>query len=442
MELVNDGPDDIMLHEGIGELGDTFEQSLDLSVSVRAEALDLYDAGYDSPQPKDLIDTVDLETLWTAEQQTIHTYGFDSSHQAHQMAILPSTFPSGTPGGPPASPIIFGSQKIARLGSPALSSPCQSNAPLLDGIFDLQGKLIDAYFNTVCRIFSVFDSPQNLFRSYVSRKWQSSSVMFYAMLSMASAKLGRQSLAYKKHALEYQSMAIKQLAIALNASSSWTPELLIVVLMLGLSTAWHDVSDLGLVHLQALQNAVLKGTIRCSEDELETLDFFKKALIYWEMVTSCVTEDITVHDYTGLISCCPENPTPPQSSPFGLERLKPHPWGSIAQKPQALFTRLVRLFRQLRSFDHSSTNPKSRLTEPAVFLDAVEALKNELWTCELPGLHEIANTGDDQTPPIHHLLLAEAYMLANFYQLYQIFPNLLSKRGRHLNHIDGSTSQM
>ncbi|KAL1847985.1 hypothetical protein Daus18300_013745 [Diaporthe australafricana] len=401
---------------------------------------------HDPSQTGDLMSTSALALPWTAGPQNSSGDEFDWGQQSQEMARGPPRTPSvillDESSHETSWSSIFKSDVMTRSGSPALPTTYQSNTPLSTEIFDLQGKLIDAYFNTVCRIFSTFDSPQNLFRSYINRRWQNSSAMFYAMLSMSSAKLGRQSLTYKKYAYEYQSLAIKQLGEDVSVASFWTPELLFIVLMLGLSTSWHDISDLGLVHLEAMQHAVFNTQIICADDELDTLDFFQKALVYWEMVTSWVSEDVTIHDYTRLSPCRQRQIAPRESNPFNVERLKPHPWTSISQQPQALFTRLVRLFRQLKSFDHGSKTPKSHLAEPATFLQAVEALEVELWSLELPSLHEIANTGDANTPPIHHLLLAEAYMFANFYQLYQVFPNLLSKRGRHLNQPHSSRSMM
>lgn len=446
-ELLNISLDDVTAQEAPVDIGDTVGQLHDLLFSDSANPLNTERHGSGSSQTDDLMGTAGLEVLWTTQPQNPSEFWFDWPQQGHGIAIESPFRPHVTlrddvPINNSWASSIFGSDVMARSGSPALLSSYQNSTPLSTEIFDFQGKLIDAYFTTVCRIFSTFDSAQNLFRSYVSRRWQSSSAMFYAMLSMASAKLGRQSLTYKRHAFEYQSLAIKQLAEDISTASSWTPELLFVVLMLGLSTSWHHVSDLGLVHLQAMQHAVLNSSIKCADDELETLDFFNKALVYWEMVTSFVTEDVTIHDYTRLSPCRQEQTVSQVSNPFNMERLKPHPWTSIAQQPQALFTRLVRLFRQLRSFDHGSKTPKSHLTEPTTFLQAVEALEDELWRLELPSLHEIANTGDERTPPIHHLLLGEAYMFANFYQLYQVFPNLLSKRGRHLNQPHGPRSLM
>lgn len=446
-ELLNNGLDDATAREAPVDLDDTIGPVHDVLFMDCADPLNPESPGLDSSQTDDLMGTAGLEVLWTTEPQNSSDYWVDAAQQGHGMVMSSPCRPYLTLQEDASSnntwaSFISGSDATARSGSPALSNSYRSSTTLATGIFDLQGNLIDTYFNTVCRIFSTFDSSQNLFRSYVSRRWQSSSAMFYAMLSMASAKLGRQSSTYKRHASEYQSLAIKQLAEDVSVALSWTPELLFVVLMLGLSTSWHHVSDLGLVHLQAMQHAVLNSPIKCADDELETLDFFNKALVYWEMVTSFVTKDVTIHDYTRLSPCQQAHTASRVNKPFNMERLKPHPWTSIAQQPQALFTRLVRLFRQLRSFNHGSKTPKSYLTEPATFLQEVEALEDELWRLELPSLHEIANTGDEKTPPIHHLLLAEAYMFANFYQLYQVFPNLLSKRGRHFNQTHGPRSLM
>lgn len=439
-DLWNNSPDDANAQDLPAERNDTIRDSGGVLFLGCVNVPNAEKHGHGLCQARDLIGTTSLDVLWTTEPQNALESWVDSAQQDQEMA-MGVTLQDDASGGYPWASSIFGSDFMAQSGSPTLPTSYR-NTPLSAGIFDLQGKLIDTYFTTVCRIFSTFDSQQNMFRSYVSRRWQNSSAMFYSMLSMASAKLGRHSLEYKRQASEYQSLAINQLAQSLSAAPSWTPELLFVVLMLGLSTSWHDISDLGLVHLKAMQHAFLNTTIKCADDELETLEFFQKALIYWEMVISFVTKDVTIHDYTGLSPCQQIQTASRASNPFNVEQLKPHPWGSIAQQPQALFTRLVRLFRQLRSFDHGSKSPKSQLTEPATFLQAVEALEDELWRLELPSLHEIATTGDENTPPIHHLLLAEAYMFANFYQLYQVFPNLLSQRGRHLNQPPGPRSPM
>lgn len=298
-------------------------------------------------------------------------------------------------------------------------------------LFDTQSELVGAYFAIVCPIFSTFDSEQNLFRTFVSQRWQSSISMFYAIMSMAAAKLTWTSPDMKLQALQYQSLALSNLYSDVCGASGWTTELLFVVLMLGLSTSWHDITDLGIAHLKAMQAAVLDGAVQRSCDQ-QILGFFRNAVVYWEMVVCSVNDEVSVHDYSKV------DDTHPQPQPDGqtlnqsqsqsqtqtqtqISRIMPHPWAGVASAPQELFARVARHIRQVRSF--SSGNALS----PDTFLESLNSLEGEIWRLELPKLHEIANTGDLNTPAIHHLLLAEAYMFATLYQLYYAFPSRREK---------------
>jgi hypothetical protein len=75
------------------------------------------------------------------------------------------------------------------------------------------------------------------------------------------------------------------------------------------------------------------------------------------------------------------------------------------------------------------------LDKPGDFLEAVRQLDQSIWAYELPKLHSISNIGDPNTPAIHHLLLAEAYMYANIYQLYREFPNVRRKRVKWMREL-------
>ena len=297
-------------------------------------------------------------------------------------------------------------------------------------LMDITSELVGVYFSIVCRAFSTFDSEQNLFRSFVDQKWQHSISMFYAMLSMAAAKLTREIPSMRVRALEYQSMALQNLYADVSKASGWNTELLFVVLMLGLSTSWHDITDLGITHLKAFQHAILDNRVQNS-CEFRTLDFFKQALVYWEMVICSVNDEVCVHENLKADSSqlsLHENST---SSPsVHIPRIMPHPWTGVASAPQALFAQIAQNIRQIRSFSREVTSPESILCRPIEFRGTLDTLEEELWLLELPQLHEIVSTGDGNTPAIHHLLLAEAYMFANFYQLYYTFPNLRRRRAK------------
>lgn len=312
------------------------------------------------------------------------------------------------------------------------SSPCPPSAvtPRQNDQSFLPMGLVGVYFSMVCRAFSTFDSKQNLFRSFVDQKWQYSISMFYAMLSMAAAKLTRQIPSLKVRALEYQSLALQHLYADVSRAFGWNTELLFIVLMLGLSTSWHDITDLGIIHLKAFQHALLDNRVQNS-CEFRTLDFFKEALVYWEMVICSVNDEVSVHDHLKVSTPRPDQSENNTSPPSGhISQIMPHPWTGVASAPQALFARIAQNIRQIRSFSKGLTSPESILCRPVEFRGVLNTSEEELWLLELPQLHEIASTGDENTPAIHHLLLAEAYMFTNFYQLYYTFPDLRRRRAK------------
>ncbi|KAI5456797.1 fungal-specific transcription factor domain-containing protein [Mariannaea sp. PMI_226] len=295
-------------------------------------------------------------------------------------------------------------------------------------LVDTPGNLVAVYFSVVCPILSTFDSDQNVFRSFVNQRWQNSYSMFYTIQSMAAAKLVWIMPHMKAQAFQHRSMALNALYSTLSKTTSWDTESLFVMLMLGISSCWFDMTDLGIVHLQAVQHAILNDKVEFAVG-FPSMCFFKNSLTYWEMVSSVVTDRVTFHDYSKV--------KPPQSEPLmpnrkpyvtSPPRIKPHPWTGVAAEPQALFTRTARQIRGLRSYGPASTAFGISLNNPSGFQEALKSLDEEIWACNLPRLHHISNSGDDNTPGIHHLLLAEAYLLANLYQLYSVFGNLRKRR--------------
>ncbi|KAL4795617.1 fungal-specific transcription factor domain-containing protein [Aspergillus venezuelensis] len=304
---------------------------------------------------------------------------------------------------------------------------------LLPGLqlFDLESELVGAYFTVVCPIFSTFDSEANLFRSFVSDKWQYSISMFYALLSMAAAKLKRRKPDMKYQALEYQSLALSSLYADASGASGWTTELLFVVLMLGLSTCWHDVTDLGAVHLQAMQRAMADKAVQLQlSSEPHILEFFQTAVIYWEMVVCSVSDEVSLYGHGKLEFPRPRPDETGMNSALVIQprmaRIMPHPWAGVASGPQELFARVAQHIRKVRPFHSGSTLAAD------TFVKTLDKLDEEIWSLNLPVLHEIVNTGDEDTPAIDHLLLAEAYMFATLYQLYYAFPRRAQQRAKRL----------
>ncbi|KAL1876794.1 hypothetical protein Plec18167_005204 [Paecilomyces lecythidis] len=292
-------------------------------------------------------------------------------------------------------------------------------------LIDLPSELVTTYFNIVCPILSTFDSDKNVFRTFMLQKWQSSLLLFYTIQSMAAAKMVWFMPEMKTRALEYQSLALSTLNSDISRAYKWNSELLFAVLLLGISSCWFDIKDLGICHLEAVQQAIVNKKVDDSDD-FYSVDFLTDALVYWEMVSCVVDDSVTIHDYSKMGSPRSEQTFSSNKLPSTNQaRIKPHPWTGISSEPQFIFTRVARQIRSLRSYE-STFSP--RLDSPGDVLNAVQALDEEIWACKLPGLHDISNIGDENTPAIHHLLLAEAYMFANLYQLYSIFSSVRQRR--------------
>ncbi|KIW92809.1 uncharacterized protein Z519_06658 [Cladophialophora bantiana CBS 173.52] len=208
--------------------------------------------------------------------------------------------------------------------------------------------------------------------------------------------------------------------------------------MLELSTSWHNVKDLGIAHLQAVQNVILNCAVE-SPDGSQPPDFFNEALIYWKMITCVLNENVTLNDYSVQYEPQPSGVATCKCLTLGsVAQIRSHPWTGVASVPQTMFTRVVRLIQEVRIFEQGQLTTRrsgSFPNRPRDFLLSVHMLEEELWSLELPSLHEIANTGDENTPAIHHLLPAETYMFANLNQLYYTSPNLCRRRAKEIIEI-------
>lgn len=197
--------------------------------------------------------------------------------------------------------------------------------------------------------------------------------------------------------------------------------------MLGLSTCWHNVKDFGLVHLKAAQQ-VARGNNGIGNAVFEhyLYSFLDGALIYWEMLASVVDDEVEIHDIS-----CVEKLDALSLNDSG--QIDPHPWTGIAAAPQVLFAHISRLIRRVRSLQSRIAVSPAHLEK---LCEEAAELEIQVWNLRLPGLCQINCTGDENTPAIHHLLLAEAHILANAYQIYTVFPDMWSERRQRLVSLD------
>ncbi|KAF7549494.1 hypothetical protein G7046_g8329 [Stylonectria norvegica] len=274
-----------------------------------------------------------------------------------------------------------------------------------------------------------FDSDLNPFRSYVSQIFTHSAPVFNAVLSSSAARLSDEKPQLKIVGLQYQSQALRCIAESLKQGKEVPEDTLFEIFLLGLSTTWHDGKDIGLAHFHAAQRAISSNLISWKGDNQSMIGFFKPALIYWEMAVSLVSDDVELSPDSQGTFGNKAKITAQDVSKLKEVRVVPHPWTGISSTVQIIFSRAAKVTRSLR-FIESLTDADllqyQRLSEHA------EKLEFALWSLALPSILEIDDSGDPNTPAYHHVLLAEAYILAALYQVYYKFPHILGHRREEL----------
>ncbi|KAF1947312.1 hypothetical protein EJ02DRAFT_392517 [Clathrospora elynae] len=336
--------------------------------------------------------------------------------------------------------------------SPELSSPRVSRSLLL-GFYrlpspspnpsspdDVESLLVQHYFKDVCAVFSSFDSVLNPFRTTIGRIYQDSPSINYAIQSMAAAHLANTFPNMAATGLELQRKARDaleaELPLAQNGQTSATKTFLSIML-LGLTTSWHDSSALGTEYLSSARSLILPTiTSRSEEAEVQRdAQFFEESLIHWEMLMSFVTEDaMSFSPKSGLRSRVVSKKNAPAARRWD-EKIVPHPWTGIAPMVQCLFAEVGRLVRRERSMGRESSVDFRQRQEN---LQNAASLEEDLLAVEYTSVDEIAETGDERTPKNDFVVIAEAYRCAGLLELYRVFPSILRKRlgSKKFNAVD------
>jgi hypothetical protein len=370
----------------------------------------------------------DFDHLQSLELDTssLDSFGLDLDHESHKDDTL-LTYSSSTlftrDTSREASPRLSRSLLLDfyRLPSPSLNTSSPD---------DIESLLIQHYFKDVCVVFSSFDSVLNPFRTTISRIYQDSLSIKYAMQSMAAAHLANTFPNMAAIGIDFQRKACDalqaELPLVQNGSASATKTFLSIML-LGLTTSWHDSSALGLDYLSTARSLILPKLLsRSEEDEVQReAQFFEESLIHWEMLMGFVTEDaMSFSPFSGLR---PRKLSKKNASatrrPDG--KIVPHPWTGIAPMGQFLLAEVGRLVRKERSLDKDSAVDFRRRQEN---LHNASSLEEDLLALEYPSVDELADTGDERTPKQDFIVIADAYRCAGLLELYRTFPSILRKR--------------
>ncbi|KAH7151759.1 C6 zinc finger domain protein [Dactylonectria estremocensis] len=304
-------------------------------------------------------------------------------------------------------------------------SASHRDMPLSRALQDHSSVLVEYYFKEVCGLMSCYDSRMNPYRTAISNVWSQSQPLYYIIQSMAAACLSEVSPNLSKISRQLRDAAVTSVSKETSVAQMETSSLLALV-MLGMSLCWHDASSLGQSEFE-----LLARTTRFSEahgDNLSLADkqkkvFFYNSLIYWRMLLSFVTDQ----DLAFPAAPHPQ-PHPSQSRTTQTWELRmPHPQTGIGIEVQELVANVGSLIRRerkrIRSRRYSS---RQDIEQSKSAIQAAEDLQVKLCAIDLPIESAIVDSGDEMTPTIHLLKIAEAYRCMGLLQLYRNFPDLLS----------------
>ncbi|KAH7188206.1 fungal-specific transcription factor domain-containing protein [Fusarium flagelliforme] len=291
--------------------------------------------------------------------------------------------------------------------------------------------LIELWFKSVCGSWAAYDSSINPFRRLGSSLWSSSRPLFYSLQSMAAASITKRQPEIQEIAISAPRIAteaiIHELRSLFDSPNSVTtvPHALIISLFcLSSSLCWMDHKQLGLQYLRHVRMILSLLEMRSeylSKQDRSLVGFFKECLIYEESVRSIVTS--TREDISTLTEWAPAM-YPPYD--FVL-----HPWTGVPPKIIALFGKSMSLCRRSRDTWRNCTAPTYEVMwQTMLDINEAQTLEETLLSVRVPKL--ISDASENYTNKgqinldLHHA--AEVFRLCSLLQLYQTFPDLVSRR--------------
>lgn len=298
--------------------------------------------------------------------------------------------------------------------------------------------LLRYYFDQICTVACTYDGPKNPFRTFLSARWQDSAVAFTSAQGIAAAAMARQTPELRPLAMRARSEASATLAAEIKTvMSSRLPklnEILVAVLLMGVSSTWLDPDDCGL-KFYAVATALMKLRLKRATREGTSANneaFFEQALTYWWMLLS-------------LMVAVPENKLefPPHLvGPHPLKGMSPqegaslpHPWAGVSTEAQVLLGTVASHAHSLRSRRKRALQVDATVmgitADDDVLSDFVltvtaRDLEQRTWNLSRRGRDDIADPMDPEADVGEFVTVNEAYKSAILILLYRTFPQLCS----------------
>lgn len=329
----------------------------------------------------------------------------------------------------PANEVVDRHEKPEGLLAPSTSSTSYlqrfygsaTTSPLPLPLADQSSRLVSHYFSQVCALYAAYDSHLNPFRTTIARLWTGSAPIYYAMQSMAAAHLANCLPNMAIVGVELQQQAYSCLRSYISCPEPNDDQVLLTLLLLGLTTSWHETSDIGHSHLSAARTVARKRIGKAAGDGYSAPGnnqlFFDESLIYWEMIMSFMAQEPVGPPYKKSIPARMATVTAPFS-------IRPHPWTGVAPHIQILFAEVGKLLCHVRQKIGCSIDCFG-LTD---LIQSAADLEEDLLAASVPCVEDIVATGDDNTRNEDFVIIAEVTRCCALLMLYRAFPALLELR--------------
>ncbi|KAI8663461.1 hypothetical protein NCS57_00947100 [Fusarium keratoplasticum] len=195
-------------------------------------------------------------------------------------------------------------------------------------------------------------------------------------------------------------------------------DILLGIILLGMTSSWHDPSSLGLCHLTGSRHLfklwmTASGLERPLRPLSMTQNFIVSSMVYWEvMVSFLLHQDLKAISYLDIFL----DPAPELLS-------QPCPWTGVATD---IFIRLAKvgtMVRKRRSL-RGRTLAEGEASGLVQLIEEASTLEQAILKSRAPLIGLVKDTGDPRSPPSHLVKMARSYRLASLIELYRAFPEI------------------
>jgi hypothetical protein len=324
---------------------------------------------------------------------------------------------------------------------------------------DLSTTLVEYWFSHVCSMWSTYDSPQNWYRTLAGSTWGHSEPVYFALQAMSASVLV-DSLPHLKRTLPaLTTQAAQSIHRAVQANLTLQGEqakalptdVLLAVMGMGTSICWADPRQLGFWFLDQARELLKRygdeGDVRLDANGQQTIEHFRQALTYWEMLANVVTKDYQSSlkakrskfkrrirramsmnepgvDTDGIGAAVSSAGQFPKSS---RKPAPMHPWAGVSSEIQQVFGLVMGLCQNRCVARISDTIPSTDdLCDALCDIELAHDLEKEILAFDFVGDSNASSneTGDPNAPLSHLIDTAEAYRLASLLNLYLAFSDL------------------